>query len=650
MNFDLNLSEALAHLDTLLNKGRALVAKVKAEKVPTYANVVDAMAIFDNTLHRFWAPISHLNSVKNSDALRPIYEAGLAKLTDYGMEVSQDEGLFRQYESIAQSADFKALSQAQQKVIEHALRDFRLSGVALPAKEKAEFKKMETELSDLATRFEQHLMDAIDAWSYHTDDVSELEGLPAHLLEQARVKAKSSGYTFGLDAPTYQVIMSYAKNRRLREHFYHAFVTRASDLGDPAFDNSTLMVEILKLRQAQARLLGFKDYSHYALEGKMAPSLETVLYFLEGLAKAAKKAGAAEIKALQTFAESQGFVGPLQSYDIPYYAERMKESLFGFSEEDLRPYFPISRVRTDFFAVLQKVFGLSFRKKEVPVWHPDVEFFEVFDESGALRGGIYMDLYAREKKRSGAWMDDAEGRLFKLDVAQHPKAFLTANFLHGKAGDESFLTHDDVITLFHEMGHVLQHVLTQVDEPTVAGINGIAWDAVEFPSQFMEHFAWSEWVLSALPPDLKTQLLQSRVFHGALQMLRQLEFALFDLELHQSHHIKTPGDIEALLNQVRAKVSVIKAPEYNRFPQSFSHIFAGGYASLYYSYKWAEVLSCDAFLLFDEKKEPLPALGKRFRETVLELGGSVDAMGVFVAFRGREPNGDALLKYAGILS
>ncbi len=649
MNFDLNLPEALAHLDTLLNEGRTLVAKVKAEKVPTYANVVDAMVVFDNRLHRFWAPISHLNSVKNSDALRPIYEAGLAKLTDYGMEVSQDEGLFYQYESISKSADFKALSPAQQKVIEHALRDFRLSGVALPAKEKAEFKKMETALSDLATRFEQHLMDAIDAWSYHTNDVSELEGLPAHLLDQAREKAKPSGYTFGLDAPTYMVIMSYAKNRTLREHFYRAFVTRASNLGDPAFDNSQLMVEILKLRQAQAKLLHFKDYSHYALEGKMAPSLKTVIHFLEGLACATKKAGAAEIKALQTFAESQGFVGPLQSYDIPYYAERMKESLFGFSEEDLRPYFPISRVRADFFAVLQEMFGLTFRKKEIPAWHPDVEFFEVFDESGALRGGIYMDLYAREKKRSGAWMDDAEGRLFKLDVAQHPKAFLTANFLRGKAGEESFLTHDDVITLFHEMGHVLQHVLTQVDEPAVSGISGVAWDAVEFPSQFIEHFAWSDRVLSALAPDLKAQLLQSRVFHGALQMLRQLEFALFDLTLHQSHQIKTPADIDALLNQVRAQVSVIKAPEYNRFPQSFSHIFAGGYASLYYSYKWAEVLSCDAFLLFDENKEPLPILGKRFRETVLELGGSVDAMDVFVAFRGREPNGDALLKYAGIV-
>ncbi len=649
MNFDLNLPQALTHLDTLLDEGRALVAQVKAETMPSYANVVDAMTVFDNKLHRFWAPISHLNSVQNSDALRPIYEAGLAKLTDYGMEVSQDEGLFRQYEAIAESADFEILSTAQQKVIEHALRDFRLSGVALPEKEKAAFKKMETELSDLATQFEQHLMDAIDAWTYHTDEVSELEGLPAHLLDQARVKAKSSGYTFGLDAPTYMVIMSYAKNRSLREHFYRAFVTRASDLGDPAFDNSDLMVDILKLRQAQAKLLGFKDYSHYALEGKMAPSLKAVIHFLEGLGQAAKKAGAAEIKALHTFAESQGFIGPLQSYDIPYYAERMKESLFGFSEEDLRPHFPISRVRADFFAVLHEMFGLSFHKKEVSVWHPDVEFFEVFDETGSLRGGIYMDLYAREKKRSGAWMDDAEGRLFKLDVTQHPKAFLTANFLRGKAGDESFLTHDDVITLFHEMGHVLQHVLTQVDEPAVSGISGVAWDAVEFPSQFMEHFAWSDRVLSALPSDLKAQLLQSRIFHGALQMLRQLEFALFDLELHQSHQIKTPQDINILLNQVRAQVSVIKVPEYNRFPQSFSHIFAGGYASLYYSYKWAEVLSCDAFLLFDEKKEALPVLGKRFRETVLELGGSVDAMDVFIAFRGRPPNGDALLQYAGIL-
>lgn len=650
MNFNLDLPHTLEKLEALLSEGRVFIAQIKAEKTPTYANVVDAMVLFDHRLHCFWAPVSHLNAVKNSDALRPIYEAGLAKLTEYGMEVSQDEGLFRQYETIARSADFKALSPAQKKVIEHALRDFRLSGVALPAKEKAEFKKMETELSDLATRFEQHLMDAIDAWTYHTDDVEELEGLPAHLLEQARVKAKSSGYTFGLDAPTYMVIMSYAKNRSLREHFYRAFVTRASDLGaDPAWDNSSLMVEILKLRQAQAKLLGFADYSHYALEGKMAPSLQAVLHFLEDLAAASKAKAAEELKALQAFAASQGFEGPLQSFDIPYYAERMKESLFGFSEEDLRLYFPISRVRADFFAVLKEVFGLDFRKKEVPVWHPDVEYFEVFDETGALRGGIYMDLYAREKKRSGAWMDDAEGRLFKLGQKQAPKAFLTTNFLKGKAGEESRLTHDDVITLFHEMGHVLQHVLTQVDEPAVAGINGVAWDAVEFPSQFMEHFAWGDWVLSALPAELKTKLLQSRVFHGALQMLRQLEFALFDLELHQSKSVETAEDISTLLNQVRARVSVVTPPEYNRFPHSFSHIFAGGYASLYYSYKWAEVLSCDAFSAFEEGKESSTVLGQRFRKTVLELGGSVDPMEVFIAFRGREPQGEALLKYSGVL-
>ncbi len=637
----------IADLKTLLAEGRTLLSQIEKQKPTTYLEVVRPFDALSDRLTRFWAPISHLNAVKNSPELREVYEAGVQLLTDFHTEVGQNEALFQAYTAVRNGPEWSSLTGPQQKVVEHALRDFRLAGIGLAPAEKKRFKAIEAQLSEEATRFEQHLMDAIDAWQYHTEKSEDLAGLPAHLLTQAQQRAQEkglAGYVLGIDAPTYMMVSNYAQNRELRAHFYRAYVTRASDLGEKSFDNSENMVRILQLRQEQAALLGFATYADYAFEGKMAPSVTKVIDFLADLTAKTRPFAEAEWQELQDFAATQGFVGSLEAYDVGFYAEALKAKRFGFSEEDLRPYLPISKVLAGLFTVLFQVFGLSFKKVEREAWHPDVEYFEVYNEAGELAGGIYMDLYARAKKRSGAWMDECQGRYF-IGKEQHPIAYLTCNFLSG--GDhEACLTHDDVVTLFHEMGHVLHHVLTQVDEPQVAGISGVAWDAVEFPSQFLEHFAWQREVLASLPQDLYAQLWESRRFQGGLQMLRQLEFALFDLRLHQTPAIKMLDDITHILNEVRGQVAVILPPAYNRFAHSFSHIFAGGYAAGYYSYKWAEVLSADAFSHFEEEGVLSRALGLKFRQCILEKGGSEDAMALFVAFRGREPTIDALLKEA----
>ncbi len=651
VNFNLNLAQTIPQLKNLLDEGRQLLAHLKKEPSPTYAKIIEPLALFQDRLSRFWAPVSHLNAVKNTPELRIVYEEGIAELTLYHVELGQDRDLYRCYEKIATAADFKTLTPAQQKVITYALRDFRLAGVALDDADQAQFKAIETELSELATTFEQHVMDATDAWSYHTESLEELQGLPEHLLRQAADKAVKKGldgYVFGIDAPTYSVVMGYAQNRALRQRFYQAYVTRASELGEAQFDNSAIMVKMVNLKQQQAVLLGFKDYAHYSLANKMAPNVEAVMQFLQDLLVKSKPYAAAEIAALKDFARQHGLFESLEAYDLAYYSELQKQQLFGFSEESLRPYFPVSKVLKRLFALLREVFGLSLKEVPMEAWDPSVQFFEVWDETGSLRGGIYCDLYARPQKRSGAWMDECQGRLFKAGKTQYPVAFLTANFLAPHAAQEACLTHDDVITIYHEMGHVLQHVLTRVDEPDVAGINGVPWDAVELPSQFLENFAWTSEALQDLPHDLKAQLLQSRHFQAPLQMLRQLEFALFDFKLHQEKHLHSAADIQKILLKIREQTAGVPVPLYNRFAHSFGHIFAGGYAAGYYSYKWAEVLACDAYSRFEETGISKEELGFLFRETIFALGGSVDAMEVFIQFRGRPPTVEALLKSAGM--
>lgn len=645
-------AHVLPQLESLLQEGRVLLKKIKTQSHPSYAKLVDGLAEFEDRLHRFWAPLAHLHAVQNTPELRLIYEAGLVLLTDFYVDLAQDETLFHAYENLAHSSTFQDLDPAQKKVLEHALRDFKLAGVALPPPQKMALKEIEAELAELATHFEQNVMDATEAWSYYTESSQSLAGLPTHLLEQAQARALKqgqSGFILGLDEASYHVVMTHAQNRSLREQFYRAYVTRASDLGDARFDNTPILLKILHLREQKARLLGFETYADYALEGRMAPSVSAIFSFLDDLLQCAHPAALQALSDLQDFALQSGLVSPFEAFDLPYYSELLKVKRFGFSDEALRPFFPISKVLNQLFSILSQVFGLSFRKAERAIWHADVSCFEVYDENQLLRGGIYLDLYGREKKRSGAWMDDCQGRYRKGGEERYPIAYLTTNFLRGQ-NQEACLTHDDVVTLFHEMGHVLQHVLTQVNEPAVAGISGVPWDAVEFPSQFMEHFAWQPELLSDLPADLAEKLLSSRTFQAGLQMLRQIEFAWLDLALHQkkSCDLQSQTDLSAFLSSLDQRISVLSRPAYYRFLHTFSHIFAGGYAASYYSYKWAEVLSCDAFSRFQEEGVFNRSIGRQFCALILESGGAVDAMDLFLRFRGRPPCVDALLEKEGI--
>lgn len=661
-DYTLNLPEILPTLEQLLKQGEELRKKLTANpEVLSYEKLILPLARFHHDLHCFWSPVSHLNAVKNTPELRKVYDEGIQKLTEYQVKLAQDEALFHAYETLKNSKDFKSWPEGRRLVIEHAIRDFKLSGVGLSDEKKKQFQDIEAKLSEYTTQFEHHLMDAIDAWSYHTTNPVKLRGLPQVLIDAAHKKAESlgkEGYVFGIDAPTYVAIISHAEDRELREHFYKAYVTRASELGEATFDNSQVMVEILKLRSELAHLLEYQNYAAVSLVSKMAKTEERVLQFLRDLAKHSKEKAQAELAEIRDFAKQQGVSFELQAYDFPYFSERMKEARFGFSEEDLRPYFPLSQVLQGLFALLNDIFGIGFKEQKVPVWDESVQFFEVFDAQGKLRGGIYMDFFARPQKRSGAWMDDARGRFYAEGLQEDPIAYLTCNFLKGAGKNEPCLLHDDVVTLFHEMGHVLQHVLTQVNEPDVAGISGIPWDAVELPSQFLENFAWQKEVLKKLTRHIQTgeslpdamidKLRETQTFQGALQMLRQIEFALFDFILHQSLAPSDPKHIQMILNEVRKEVAVVQAPEYNRFQHGFSHIFAGGYAAGYYSYKWAEVLSTDAFSRFEAEGLFSRKVGEHFRETILESGGARDALELFVEFRGREPKVDALLKASGI--
>lgn len=659
-NFNLDLPSILPKLTALLEEG-VTIRKQVCETEATYEKLVLPLAEFHHRLGCFWSPVAHLNSVKNTPELRKVYDEGVVKLTEYQVQMAQDEKLCQAYQKLQEATAFKNIPEARRRVVENALRDFKLAGVALPSSQKKEYAKIQTQLSECATQFEHHLMDAIDAWSYHVTDAEMLKGLPQVVLEAASAKARAQnleGYVFGIDAPTYVAVISHAQDRALREHFYRAYVSRASDLGDKKYDNSQVMVDLLSLRQVEAQLLDFTNYTAVSLATKMAKNEEQVLAFLKDLARRSKPKAIVELDEIKVFAKKQGVAYQLEAFDLPYFSERMKEAQFGFSDEELRPYFLLSQVLKGLFDLLKQVFGLIFKEKKVPVWEESVQFFEVYDETGDLRGGIYMDFFARPQKRSGAWMDDARGRFFIGEYRDYPIAYLTCNFLKGE-GAEPCLLHDEVVTLFHEMGHVLQHVLTRVDEPDVAGISGIPWDAVELPSQFLENFAWQKEVLQKLSRHVKTgqplsehlikKLRETQTFQGALQMLRQIEFSLFDFILHQTPKIKDAIAIQALLNAVREEVAVVKAPEYNRFQHGFSHIFAGGYAAGYYSYKWAEVLSADAFSRFEEEGLFNPNIGKAFRATILELGGARDALELFTEFRGREPRVDALLKSSGII-
>ncbi|MGE6108818.1 oligopeptidase A [Aeromonas sobria] len=642
------------------------IQDVLAQSGPhTWDSLIAPLEEVNDRLARIWSPVSHLNAVQNSEALRAAHDACLPLLSEFQTYVGQHEGLYEAYSELAQSDDFPRLGGAQRKEIENTLRDFRLSGIGLPAEQKQRYGEIQARLSELASRFSNNVLDATMSWSKLVTDEAELAGLPASAKAAARQLAEQKGkegWLFTLDIPSYLPVMMYADNRALREELYGAYCTRASDQGPNAgkWDNSAIMTELLTLRRELAQLLGFANYAELSLATKMAEKPQQVVGFLTDLAERSLPQGKAELAEIRAFAAEHYDQRDLAAWDLPYYAEKLKQHKFSISDEQLRPYFPAGKVVNGLFEVVRRVFGMKVRERYgIETWHPDVRFFDIFDGEDELRGSFYLDLYAREHKQGGAWMDVCLGRRYRQDGSlQNPVAYLTCNFNGPVDGKPALFTHNEVVTLFHEFGHGIHHMLTQIDVAGVAGINGVAWDAVELPSQFLENWCWESEALAfisshhetgePLPADLLEKMLTARNFQAAMQMLRQLEFALFDFRLHQEFDPANPGQIPALLAEVRSQVAVLTPPAFNRFQHSFTHIFAGGYGAGYYSYKWAEVLSADAFSRFEEEGIFNQATGQSFLKHILEKGGSKEPMELFRAFRGREPQVDALLRHSGI--
>ena len=652
-------------IEQLLADARAAIDhQLQSSAEFSWDNLVEPIDAAEDRLHKAWSPVSHMNSVVNHDALRDAYNACLEKLSEYATETGQNRELYEAYHSIQQSSGFAALTEAQQKIINNALRDFHLSGIDLPAEQQARYKEISQQLSKLASQFEQNLMDATNAWHKVLSNAEELAGLPESALAQARQTAQAAGHEgwmISLQFPSYLAVMTYADNRALREEHYQAFATRASDQGPDAgkWDNSDIMEQILALRHEKAQLLGFGNYAEYSLATKMAESTQDVNDFLNNLAEKSHAQAQRDLDELQAFAKAEHGLDDLQPWDISYYSEKMRQHFYQLSQEEVKSYFPVTKVLPGLFAIVEKLYGLQISQIEhFDSWHPDVSFYQIVDKEGQPRGRFYLDLYARAKKRGGAWMDDCVGRKRYANGMQYPVAYLVCNFTPPTGDQPALLTHDEVETLFHEFGHGLHHMLTQVDYRGVSGINGVEWDAVELPSQFMENWCWDKQALALisghyqtgepLPEALYAKMLAAKNFQAGMMMVRQLEFSLFDFKIHESYQPGQGGRIYDILQEIRKRVAVVKVPAFNRFAHSFSHIFAGGYAAGYYSYKWAEVLSADAFSLFEERGIFDRATGEAFLHSVLEQGGSQDAMTLFKNFRGREPNIDALLRHNGI--
>jgi len=652
-------------ISQIIETNRGAIAELARQANPGWDSLVKPLELMNDRLEKAWSPVRHLNSVKSSPELRDAYNGCLPLLSEYSTEISQNRKLYESYRLIAESGDFADFTPAQQKTITDALLHFRLGGVELEGEDRTHYQRLQSELSELQSLFENNLLDSTQAWDYRTEDESELGGLPEYAMAMLRQLAEQKqlpGYRITLDIPCYLAVITYADNRDLRKALYEAYATRASDRTpvDKIFDNGPIMEEIVAKRQEKAKLLGFGCYAEYSLQTKMAGSVEEVLEFLDDLAGHSRDAALAEVRERQQFAESLGFDGQLQAWDYPYYSEKLKQHRFQVSDEDLKPYFADHLVIEGLFDIVTRLYGVRIRRLDGDIdrWHDSVSFYQIEDEEGEPTGQFYLDLYAREHKRGGAWMDECVNR-YRIDgETQIPVAYLTCNLTPPLGDEPALFTHDEVITLFHEFGHGLHHMLTRIDVPEVAGINGVEWDAVELPSQFMENFCWEYDALQLfarhyktgepLPQDLYQKMLAAKNFQSALQMLRQIEFALFDLRLHQQVDPVPAERIQQILDEVREQVSVVSTPEFNRFQNGFSHIFAGGYAAGYYSYKWAEVLSADAFAAFEEEGIFNPETGKRFLQCVLEQGGSRPAMESFLCFRGREPQIDALLRHSGI--
>ena len=652
-------------IDAILAANRESISELLAQPAPpSWDGLLQPVEDNEDRLSRAWSPVNHLHAVADNNELRKVYNACLPRLSAYETELRQNEGLYQAYVQMAKDESYATLDGPRRKIVDNALREFRLSGIGLDAERRGRFREIKLHLDQLQTRFEENLLDATNAWSKHVSDRSLLVGLPDTALALAAQTARArgvDGWVFTLDFPSYYPVMAYADNRELRREMYSAYVTRASDQGPDAgkWDNSDIMVEILSLRDELAALLGFDSYAHYSLERKMADSPAAVLDFLQDLARRSVPVARREFGELTEFARQQGCAGEMQAWDLAYYSERLRRHLFDFSQEDLRPYFPAGRVIEGMFQVVHRLYGLVIRERSgVPGWHADVRFFDIVDDKGVLRGSFYLDLYARQHKRGGAWMDECVVRRKSATGLQLPIAYLTCNFTPPVDQQPSLLTHEEVLTLFHEFGHGLHHMLTLVDHAAVAGINGVPWDAVELPSQFMENWCWERESLDIiaahcedgrpLPVDLYDKLVRARNFQSGMLMVRQLEFALFDFSLHTRPVPAHAAEIQQRLDDIRNEVAVVMPPAFNRFQHGFGHIFAGGYAAGYYSYKWAEVLSADAFSKFEENGIFDRDTGLQFLHTILEQGGSKDPMDLFIEFRGRKPGIDALLRHSGI--
>lgn len=654
-------------IERILDENRSAIdrlAERATQENPTWESLALPLEELNDRLSQAWSPVSHLNGTMNTPALREAYQACLGKLSDYGTWLGQHEGLFRGYQALKDSPAFGELDHAQRRSVDNTLRDFRLAGVDLPAEEKRRYGEIQSRLSEICNTYSNHVLDATQAWHKHIDDATALDGLPQSALDTLKANAEAknvAGYRITLDFPSFFPVVTYAHDRELRREVYTAFVTRASDQGPQAgeYDNAPVIEEILALRFELVQLLGFDTYADFSLATKMADSPRQVLDFLDDLARRAHPQAQEEFNELDAFAKETLGIDDLQPWDIGYASEKLRESRYAISQEQLRPYFPAPKVIDGLFKVTETLYGVAFVEDDsAPRYHPDVQYFEI-RECGAPIAGFYLDLYAREGKRGGAWMDECRVRRQREDGSlQLPVAYLTCNFTRPVGGKPALLTHDEVTTLFHEFGHGLHHMLTQQNVADVSGINGVAWDAVELPSQFMENFCWEREGLDMiaahvdtgerLPDELLGKLQAAKNFQSAMGMLRQIEFSLFDFRLHHELSKPSASDVQTLLDDIRDRLSVVPRCDFSRFQNSFGHIFAGGYAAGYYSYKWAEVLSADAFSAFEEAGVFDADTGARFRHEILEQGGSRDAAELFRAFRGREPSVDPLLRHSGI--
>ena len=660
---DIKPEQVTPALDQVLQTNRQWLEQTLANNTGfTWNNLVTPLNEAGNRLERMWSPVSHMNAVVNTDELRKAYNANLPKLSDYHTEIGQNEVLYNAIKSIRETE--QGLNAAQLKDLDDSLLSFKLSGIGLPAEQKARFKDLNQQLSQLNSKFSDNVLDATNAWSKHITDVQDLEGLPESALEMAAQTAQQrglDGWVITLHFPSYIAVMTYANNRQLREELYQAYTTRASELGtNPEWDNTQVMQDILQLRREEAQLLGYATYADLSLATKMAENPQAVLTFLEDLAQRSKPFAEQEFAEIQAFAREHYDLEQVKVWDVPYISEKIKQARFDFSEEDLKLYFPADRVIEGLFSLVQQLFGIHIQQvtEGVDLWHPDVRFYHVYDKQGQLQAKFYLDLYTRQHKRGGAWMSDFCGRFQRAEGLQIPVAFMTCNSAAPVGDKPALFTHDEVVTLFHEFGHGLHHMLTQVDYPDIAGINGVEWDAVELPSQFMENWCWERSVLNRIsghwqtgepiPDDLYNKMQAARHFQTAMATVRQLEFAIFDMRLHMDTQAAEAGRAQALLNEVRQQVAVVPYPAFNRMANTFTHVFAGGYAAGYYSYKWAEVLSADAFARFEEEGLFDAGVGEAFLQEVLQVGGSRPAMESFIAFRGRKPQVDALLWHSGL--